>query len=172
MHEHLSDLAQHLGRYMAEQCSDGLCGHFGDDLLEAFPNESRKTLGLALAELEAEGLVELSGVIGAHLSRVRTTYKLFVACDAAITGQDPVDDSVVLARMLLENPDLGGHAKRLEDATGWERRRFNPAFALLVPCVHSGRVRNPLQNEYPILGMLLDDEDLVELRRYVRGHSR
>src|SRR6266853_1690137 len=37
VHDHLSPLAQQLGRYMADQCSDGLPGHFGDELIEAFP---------------------------------------------------------------------------------------------------------------------------------------
>ena len=55
---------------------------------------------------------------------------------------------------------------------GWERRRFNPAFALLIPCVHDGRVRKSLQDDYPTMGILLADEDLVELRRYVQRTSQ
>ena len=111
MYDHLSELAQRLGRHMAENSPTGLRTHFGDELLEAFPNENRKTLGGALAELEADGLVTLSRVLGPHLPRVRTTVELFVASDAAITGHDPVDDSVVLARLLLEKPELGGNAR-------------------------------------------------------------
>lgn len=172
MYDNISDLAHQLGRHMAENCPDGLVGHFGDDLLEAFPYEDRKTIGFALAELEAEGLVTLSHFIGPHLPRVRTTVDLFVACDVAITGCDPVADSVVLARMLFEKPELGGNAKRLEEATGWERRRFNPAFALVVPCVDPRRVRSVNQNEYPTMGVLLMDEDLLALRRYVERNAR
>lgn len=37
MFEDLSELAQQLGRYMAERCTDGLLEHYGDDLLDAFP---------------------------------------------------------------------------------------------------------------------------------------
>lgn len=172
MYDHLSELAQRLGRHMAENSPTGLRTHFGDELLEAFPNENRKTLGGAFAELEADGLVTLSRVLGPHLPRVRTTVELFVASDAAITGHDPVDDSVVLARLLLEKPELGGNAQKLEEASGWERRRFNPAIALLIPHVHDGRVRKSLQNDYPTMGIILAYEDLVEFRRYVQRHTR
>jgi hypothetical protein len=63
MNYDLSDLAQSLGRWMAEQCADGLPGHFGEKLLERFPDEDSLAIGIALAELEADGLVTLSHVI-------------------------------------------------------------------------------------------------------------
>ncbi|MEO7332103.1 MAG: hypothetical protein ABI193_26240 [Minicystis sp.] len=171
-YDHLSPLAQEIGRYMAERCPDGLPGHFDDGIIDIIPGSDRKSVALALAELEAEGLVSLSHVIGPHLPRVRTTTALFVACDAAITGHDPVEDSVVLARMLIDNPRLGGNARNLEQASTWERRRFNPAFALIVPSIADGRVRKSIQNEYPTMGIIIVDEDIVELRRYVARHTR
>lgn len=172
MNHDLSDLAQSLGRWMAEQCTDGLPGRFGEELLERFPDENSRSIGIALAELEVDGLVTLSHVIGPHLPRVRTTVELFVACDPAITGHDPVEDSVVLARMLIADPKLGGRASDLEEAAGWERRRFNPAFALVIPNIAPGRVRSSIQNEYPTLGVLIGDEDVVQLRRYIQRNSR
>ncbi|WP_394654070.1 hypothetical protein [uncultured Sphingomonas sp.] len=172
MNYDLSDLAQRMGRWMAEQCTDGLPGHFGDDLTEQFPDEDRRSLGVALAELESEGMVTLSHLIGPKLPRVRTTVELFIACDAAITGHDPVEDSVVLARMLIEKPNLGGRASDLEAAAGWERRRFNPAFALVIPNIGDGRVRKVLQNDYPSMGVLVADEDVVQLRKYVQRNAR
>lgn len=171
MNEDLSELAQQLGRHMAERCTDGLPGHFGDELLTAFPEENRKTLSLALAELEAEGLVTLSRLIGPHLPRVRTTVELFVACDAAITGHDPIEDCVILAQMLIADPEIGGRASDLEAAVGWERRRFNPAFALVIPNIGEGRVRQVVQNDYPSMGVLVADDDRIRLRRYVQAHS-
>lgn len=101
-----------------------------------------------------------------------TTLELFIACDAAITGHDPVEDSVVLARMLIEQNDLGGNARDLEVASGWERRRFNPAFALIVPCIGEGRVRTAYQPDYPVLGVLVSDDDVISLRRYIRERTR
>lgn len=161
-----------MGRYMAENCADGLPGHFDDDLATAFSDEDRKSISLALAELEAEGLVTLSRVLGPRLPRVRTTVELFIACDAAITGRDPVEDSIVIARMLIDNPKLGGNTRNLDQELGWERRRFNPAFALVVPNVAEGRVRKSIQNDYPTMGIILADEDIVQLRRYVQRHTR
>ena len=114
----------------------------------------------------------LSRIIGPHLPRVRTTVELFVACDPAITGQDPVEDSVVLARMLIDSPQLGGSTRNLEQAVRWERRRFNPAFALVVTNVAPGRVRGSIQNDYPTVGVILADEDIIQLRRYVQRHMR
>ena len=172
MHHDLTDLAQSLGRWMAEQCTDGLPGHFGQELLEQFADQDSRSIGIALAELEAEGLVTLTHVIGPHLPRVRTTVELFVACDPAITGHDPVEDSVVLARMLIADPRIGARASDLEQAAGWERRRFNPAVALVIPNIGDGRVRKSIQNKYPTLGVLIADEDVVQLRRYIQWTSR
>ena len=172
MYEDLSELAQTLGRHMAERCTDGLPHHFDDDLLTAFPEEGSKGLAIALAELEAEGLVTLMHVTGPQLPRVRSTVELFIACDAGITGHDPVEDSVSLAKMLIDQPDLGGRASDLEAATGWKRRRFNPAFALVIPNIGEGRVRRVIQDKYSSMGVLVAAEDVVSLRRYVRNHSR
>lgn len=171
MYDHLSPLAQQLGRYMAERCADGLRGQFDDAMLTDFPDETPRSMGLALAELDAEGLVALSKLIGPKLPRVRTEVDLFIACDPGITGHDPVEDSVELARLLIDNRELGGRASNLEAASGWQRRRFNPAFALLIPSVADGRVRKSVQNEYPIMGVILADEDVLALQRYVRANT-
>jgi hypothetical protein len=172
VYDHITPLAQQPGRHMAEQCSDGLTGYFGDNLLEAFPDEDARAIKLALAELKEEKLVNLTLLINLKLPRVTTTLNLFIACDAAITGHNPVEDSIVLARMLIEQNDLGGNARDLQAATGWERRRFNPAFALIIPCVGEGRVRTAYQPDYPVLGVLVSDEDILTLRRYIRERAR
>lgn len=172
MNEDLSPLAERLGRHMAKECADGLIGNFGEELLASFPDEGVDTIAAALSELQGEGLVELSRLINLKLPRVRTTVALFVACDAAITGRSPIEDSVVLARMLLADRNLGGNARNLEAATGWERRRFNPAFALIVPCIGKGRIRNADQPDYPVLGVLVGDDDVVALQSYIRERVR
>jgi hypothetical protein len=157
---------------MAERCADGLIGLFGDDLLSSFPEASLDGMSMALSELEAEGLVEVTRLINRKLPRIRTTLALFVACDAGITGQNPINDSVILARMLLADRDLGGNARNLEAVTGWQRRRFNPAFALIVPCIGEGRIRDADQSDYPVLGVLVGDDDVVTLQRHIREHVR
>lgn len=170
MYDHLSALAQSLGRYMAEKCLDGLPGNFGDDLVDAFPSEKVKSIETALAELKIDGLVKLSPVIGPALPRVRTTTALFVACDAAITGNDPVADSVALAELLVATPDLGNPTSRLHTASGWDGRRFNPAFALLMPEFADNHVRKVIQHEYPTMGVGVGADDVIRLSRYIERH--
>lgn len=171
MHDDLTPLARGVGAYLAEQCTEGMPKPFGDDLLAAFPQEDRKSLRLALAELEAEGLVTLRHLVGQHLPRVRPTVELFVAADPGITGHDPIEDSVIIARMLIEKPKRGS-ARDLEAETGWERRRFNPAFALVIPYIAPGRVRQAIQPDYPTLGVLIADEDIIQLRKYIQRNTR
>lgn len=166
----LGDLAQRLGRHMAEQCTDGMPAHFRDDLLAAFPDEDAITVRSALAELNGAGLVTLDPLIGPKLPNVCTTLALFVAADAAITGHDPVEDSVVLARMLINDPELG-HVPKLEEAAGWSRRRFNPALGLLMRIFPKGRYREVDQPYYPTLGLIVSYDEIGALRRYVRDHT-
>lgn len=157
---------------MAERCVNGLPASFGEEMLEPFKKEDRNTLAAALAELKADGLVTLTPLIGPKLPRVRTTYQLFVAADPAITGQDPIADSVVLARMMAGDPQLGRSVARLEEAVGWERRRFNPALGLLMPLFPKGRYREVVQNEYPTLGFVVTADEVVALQRYARANQR
>lgn len=170
MDDELGDLAQRLGRHMAEQCTDGMPGHFRDDLLAAFPDEEVIAIRSALAELKGAGLVTLDPLIGPKLPSVRTTLALFIAADAAITGHDPVEDSVVLARLLIDDPELG-HVPNLEGAAGWPRRRFNPALGLLMPLFPKGRYREVDQPYYPTLGLIVGDDEVVALRSYVRERT-
>ena len=170
-YDHLSPLAQKLGAWMAEQCQDRLPGHFGDELLEAFPDSEKKDIRQALAELKADGLVELTPVMGPHLPRVRSTYELFVAADPGVTKHDPLRDAVVLARMLIDNPRLG-NTRELESAIGWERRRFNPALGQLMPLFPKGKRRESIQNDYPTLGVIVGDDEVVALRGFIRQHTQ
>jgi hypothetical protein len=170
-YDHLGPLAQRLGAWLARQCENGLPKLFGDELREAFPEVDVKEIKLALAELKADGLIELHPVIGPHLARIRTTYALFVAADPGITGNDPLRDAVVLARTLADDPKLGT-TRQLEAAVGWERRRFNPALGQLMPLFPEGRRRNSIQNEYPTLGVIVGDDEIVALRRFIQQRTR
>lgn len=170
-YDHLSPLAQKMGAWMARQCENGLPGHFDDDLVEAFPDSSTKDIRQALAELKADGLVELTSAIGPKLPSVRSTYELFVAADPGITKNDPLRDAVVLARMMVDDSKLG-NTRELERAIGWERRRFNPALGQLMPLFPKGRRRESIQNDYPTLGFIVGDDEVIALRRFIRQHAR
>lgn len=170
MDDELGDLAQRLGRHMAEKCTDGMPGHFRDDLLAAFPYEEVSAVRSALAELKGASLVTLDTLIGPKLPSVHTTLELFIAADAAITGHSPVEDSVVLARLIIDDPELG-HVPKLDEAVGWSRRRFNPALGLLIPLFPKGRYREVYQPDYPTLGLIVGEDEIVALRRYVRDRT-
>lgn len=170
MDDELGDLAQRLGRHMAEKCTDGMPGHFRDDLLVAFPDDEVTAIRSALAELKGAGLVTLDPLIGPKLPSVHTTLGLFIAADAAITGHNPVEDSVVLARLMIDDPELG-HVPKLDRAVGWPRRRFNPALDLLMPLFPKGRYREVYQPDYPTLGLIVGEDEIVALRRYVRDRT-
>jgi len=41
-----------------------------------------------------------------------------------------------------------------------------------VPCIGKGRIRNADQPDYPVLGLLVGDDDVVALQRYIRERVR
>jgi len=86
-------------------------------------------------------------------------------------GWDTDADSIEIARLMLAEDT--GHAPELHERTGWTKRRFNPAFRLLLPMFPDGRVRKVLQPDYPSLGVVMADEDRAKLRRLVaKAESR
>jgi hypothetical protein len=172
VYDHLTPLAQRVGVWLAKECTNGMSRGFGDELLEAFPEADLAAMGAALAELKADGLVELSGVIGPGLSRSRPTYRLFAAADPTATRQDPVRDAVIIARMLIEDPQKNGIVRDLDRVLGWERRRFNPALGQLLDLFPSNRRSNETQNEYPTRQLLVLDDEILALQRFIKAHTR
>lgn len=171
MSDDLSDLAQRLGLHMAERLDDGMVGHFRDDLLDAFPDATAGDIARALSELQAEGLVTLRRLIGPTFPSAHTTVDLFEACDPAITGHSPLDDSGALAQMLIDDPTLG-HVPDLEAAIGWPRRRFNPALGILMREFPERRRRMVDHPDYSTLGLIIGDDEVAMLRRYIRTTRR
>jgi hypothetical protein len=170
VYDHLSKLAQQVGRHMAQASTSGLPTHFDDGLLVDFPTVSERDMKYALSELRADGLVELTSVMGPRLPRIRTTYELYAAADPGVTSNDPRADAVSLARTLVQDPALG-HIPDLETASGWTRRRFNPALGLLMPLFRKGRYREVTQNDYPTLGLIVSDDEVVALRRFITANA-
>jgi hypothetical protein len=172
VYDHLSPLAQRVGVWLAQQCSEGLPRSFGDEVLEAFPDAGLPALRSALADLKADGLVELSGLIGPRLSRSRPTYRLFAAADPTVTRQDPVRDAVIIARMLVQDPQKYGIIRDLDRELGWERRRFNPALGQLVDLFPSNRRSGESQSDYPTRQLLVLDDEVIALQRFIKTHTR
>ena len=55
-YDHLSPLAQKLGAWMARQCENGLPGHFGDELLEAFSDSGKNHIRADFDRHESRGI--------------------------------------------------------------------------------------------------------------------
>lgn len=171
MYDDLSVLARALGTHLAQNCENGMPEMFSDTEIEkAFPDSGIRDLGDAAAELEAAGLVVLSTALGRKLPIIRPTTELFNATDPGLFGTVPIDDAVELARMLIRDETLG-HVPKLEKATGWPRRRFNPALALLKPLFDPGKIRRVIQNDYPTLGMIIDSQARIRLRSFIETNG-
>jgi len=164
----LSEDALALASWLALQSPTGM-----DDPIDyaamtaAFPEASARDLQDAAAELEMYGLASVSKAMGHPLLRVTPSYALYALFDPVVHGTSPQSDAVEIAKTALELDS--GHAPELEAHLGWPRRRFNPAFALLLTLVADGRVRKVIQPDYPSLGFLMAAEERVRFRALVKA---
>ena len=115
---------------MAKACPDGL-GHEEFDigaLCRLLPETDRQDIEDATADLEVLGLVERECFVGKHW-HIRLTPDFYLQLDHQIMGWDNKADAVTVARLLLAS---SGAASDLHRQTGWEKRRFNPAFRIVL----------------------------------------
>jgi hypothetical protein len=162
----LGRLAQHVGKWIAEQSKDGLSLPVSGQTIEAaFPGTPHSNLAEAIAELEADGYLTTTQFLGPYLPHVRPTLDLYAAFDLIVIGSNPVDDALVLTTMVLLGPD-GVRVQELHTRTGWPLRRFNPAVGLVIAQIDEGRVSKAITPEYPTLHFQLAAADRVALRRY------
>ena len=131
----------------------------------AFPGAGKRDLQDAAAELELYGLAEVSKALGHPLLRITPRTTLFALFDPVTLQTSPQSDAVAVAKAALELDS--GHAPELEYRLGWPRRRFNPAFALVLSLVPVGSVRQVIQADYPRLGFMPGAEERVRLKKLV-----
>jgi hypothetical protein len=162
----LSAEATALASWLALQSEAGM-----DDPVEygtvaaAFPDATARELQDAAAELETHGLAKVSKAMGHPLLRITPSYTLYALFDPVVHQTSPQNDAVAIARAALELDS--GDARELEAHLGWPRRRFNPAFALLLTLVHDGRVRKVIQPDYPSIGFLMAAEERVRFNALI-----
>jgi len=150
---------------LARECPDGLStqDYDLDALCALFPDDDRQSIRDAVFDLKAIGLLKSWDFIGGW--QIALSEDAYAQIDPQVMGWDTEADAVEIARLMLaENT---GHAPKLHEKTGWSKRRFNPAFRLLLPMFPDGRVRRVLQPDYPSLGVVIADEDRAKLRRLV-----
>ena len=80
-------------------------------------------------------------------------------------GSSTEEDARALANLLLED-EARERTQTLHAASGWETRRFNPAFQALLRLIPDGRVSGEIQPDYPAWSLSLIPEDRAALRRF------
>jgi hypothetical protein len=162
----LSADAAALARWLSAQSQTGLDDPVDYDVLAAaFPEATPRDLQDAAAELQMYGLAEVAKAMGYPLRLVTPTYALFALFDPLTQGTSPQSDAVAVARAALDLDS--GDARELEAHLGWPRRRFNPAFALLLTRVDDRSIRKVVQPDYPSLGFGIAAEERVRFRALI-----
>ena len=136
----LTGMAAQLAVALARACPDGL-GHKKfdlDGLCGLFPEVDRAAIEDATADLEILGLAQRERFIGGYWF-IRLTPVFYVQLDHQIMGWDSTADAIAVAGLLLEE-DVSGAASDLHNKTGWEKRRFNPAFRIVLGMFPEGRI--------------------------------
>jgi hypothetical protein len=164
----LSLLARKVALWVAEQCPDGQRNFVDiDSLREAFKDNSDAELEEAIAELETDGFAEVSRrTIGGGLPHFRPSLDLYLTFDGPAFGGDPIANTVTVAELALAGPE-GVNAETVFALTGWEIRRFNPAFEHVASQIPDGRVSRSFGTKFTVSFFHLLAEDRVRLKRLV-----
>lgn len=163
----LSLLARKVGLWVARQCADGRCSHVDlDELKVAFAVESAEELEEAIAELETDGFAQMSRAMGGGIPHFRPTLDLYLTFDGPAFGRDPIADTVTVAELALSGSD-SVNAENIFSQTGWDVRRFNPAFEHVASQIPDGRVSRSYGTQFGVSYFLLLPEDRVRVKRLV-----
>lgn len=163
----LSLFARKVGLWVAEHCSDGRCNYVNlEEFKIAFAEKSENELEEAIAELETDGFVQMSRTMGAGIPRFRPTLDLYLTFDGPAFGRDPIADTVTVAELALAGSD-GVNAENIFSQTGWDIRRFNPAFEHVASQIPDGRVSRSYGTQFGVSYFLLLPEDRVRVKRLI-----
>lgn len=163
----ISDEAISLAVWLTQSSIDGLKTLVPfTEIQEALPETPKKLLEEHCSELQHLGLLSISSALGYPITHVRLDYELYWTFDAAVMETNPYADAVHLAKLMLENEKFES-VSELHKETGWEKRRLNPAVAMLMPHIAKGRTRQSLQPDYPTLGFSLASEDKFRLKKFI-----
>jgi len=155
---------------LAKRCKDGL---LWEDYEEAelrswFPNVSDDDIDDAVYELENLVLVSRSHTLNSGW-RLRLEQAFFEEIDHQVMEWNTLHDALTIAELMLSNKT--GDAKTLHELTGWEKRRFNPALAYLLPLFADGAIRKVLQPDYVTAGVLISADQSAALRQFIREYK-
>ena len=138
-----------------------------DALCDLVPDVRKQEVEDAAFELHMHGLCEIDRAIGKKWW-LRLTQKFYEQIDHQVMGWNATtqDNARTLAHLMLENQS-GERAAALQALSGWEKRRFNPAFKYLLRFIPDKRISHEIQAAYPSSGVVLLQEDRAALRAFV-----
>jgi hypothetical protein len=166
----MTGVAVELAVALAREPGDGMTGRDRDldSLCKLLPGAERKAIEDAAFELAFHGLVHIQRAIG-PMWWLRLTQRFYEQLDHQVMewGSSTNDDARHLAKLLAAD-DAFEWTPNLHAASGWDRRRFNPAFTALLRLIPTGRVSGEIQPDYPAQSLNLLPEDRVVLRRFAQ----
>ncbi len=154
---------------LARAPGDGMSGpgRMLADLCALLPDTDRKDVEQAAFDLNSHSLVTITRAGGRDNWWLRLTQKFYEQVDHQVMGWESSTDkdARTLAKLLLED-EAREWTPTLHAASGWDLRRFNPAFRALLRCIPEGRVSQEIQADYPARSLSLIPEDRAVLRRF------
>jgi hypothetical protein len=138
------------------------------DLCALLPDVERKDVEQAAFDLNSHGLVKIDRAMGKDNWWLRLTQRFYEQLDHQVMGwgSSTAEDARILAKLLLED-EAREWTPTLHAASGWDARRFNPAFRALLRLIPDERVSGEIQPDYPAQSLCLLPEDRAELRKLV-----
>jgi hypothetical protein len=163
----LAGVARQLAIALALVPSDGMRGRglTIDDLCTMLPGVSPKEVEDAAFDLHSHKLVKIQRAVGKHWW-LHFTQRFYEEIDRHVMNWSTEADARTLAQLLMQD-ETRGRTATLHEASGWEKRRFNPAFQLLLRFIPKGRVSREIQPDYPSSYLSLICEDRAALRKFV-----
>jgi hypothetical protein len=168
----LSGVTAQLVSALAQAPGDGMRGKGQtlDDLCQLIPNTDRKLVQDAAFEMESYGLVEIERALGNHWW-LYLTQNIYEQVDHQLMGWRTEDDAAKLAQLMLDHDDMEA-APKLHMASGWDKRRFNPAFQYVLRFFPESRISGELQPNYPALSVVMLPEDKAALLRFLGSRTQ
>lgn len=163
----LSLLARKVAVWVAVQDPDGWRNFVDSDKLrEAFKDNTEAELEEAIAELQTDGFAEVSHAFGGGLPHFHPSLDLYLTFDGPAFGRDSIADTVTVAELALAGPD-SVNAETIFAQTGWDERRFNPAFEHVASQIPDGRVSRASGTKFIVSFFHMLAEDRVRIKRFV-----
>lgn len=163
----ITDVTAELAAFLVRLPHEGLCREYM--LTKVAPNLPSappfRDVVDAAEEMALYGLVEVNRFLGGQEASARVRPALFDQLDPQIMGWTPAVDARHLATLLLGDDRLCMTAK-LHAASGWEKRRFNPAMRYLLQFFEPGHISNEIQPDYPTNQVMMFGSSRARLRRF------